>query len=58
MTNKKNSHVNQALHEWGLLEDLNTQLYESMMDDEREEAVVTINKIKFRLLEIQRMYKD
>jgi len=58
MTKQKNNHVNQAVVEWNLLEELNTELYEAMMDNEGQEATTICNKIKFRLLEIQRMYKD
>tara|TARA_R110000744_G_scaffold375718_1_gene489389 strand:+ start:6597 stop:6770 length:174 start_codon:yes stop_codon:yes gene_type:complete len=56
--NPKNNYVNQALHEWGLLEELNTELYEAMMDNDTETAKKKANQIKYRLLEIQRMYED
>ena len=56
MPNPSN-HINGVMLEWNLLEPLNTELYEAMMDGEEEEAMKLVHQIKFRLLEIQRMYK-
>jgi hypothetical protein len=49
------SYVNKEME---LVNELTDELYESMMDRDNEEVVRTVNKLKFRILEIQRSYRN
>ncbi len=52
------NHTNYALFEWNTLEELNTELYEAMLDDESEDIVTTISKIRYRLSDIYKDHKE
>ena len=54
----ENSNENFALTEMKMVNALTDELYEAMMDNNIKEARTAINKLKQRLSEIQRCYKD